>query len=170
MSTHAKIGTMKIGQNVTIPTKAWGTWTGEIIATRELGPYAAEGDFMVTIRDDNGTETEVRSNRKYSGYINTNSTEEEQSQTSDQATTDTTPASSRIASAQAEGNETATLALIDRPEDMHAIDAAWDAGARWARAEGGCYRLAMPGELETLAIVDPSDLTADLGSNLNRFR
>lgn len=87
MSTHAKVGSMEIGQNVSIPTKAWGTWTGVIIDTRELGPYAAEGDFMVTIRDDNGTETEVRSNRKWSGYIhNEQATEEEQSQNSDQAT------------------------------------------------------------------------------------
>jgi hypothetical protein len=98
-------------------------------------------------------------------------TQEEQSQTSDQATSGiTVPASSRIARAQAEGNETATLALINRRDDMNAVDAAWDAGARWSRTGDGYYALAMPGELETLAIVDPRELTADLGSNLNRFR
>lgn len=71
MATETKLREMMIGQNVTVPTIAWGTWTGELISIRfPLGQYAPEGDVFFTIRHESGTEEEVRTNLNYSGYIN----------------------------------------------------------------------------------------------------
>jgi hypothetical protein len=61
---------LAVGANVTIPTTAWGTWTGEIIAIRETGPLAPEGEVFVTIRDADGSDQEVRTSRNYTGYLN----------------------------------------------------------------------------------------------------
>ena len=59
-----------IGANVTIPTTHWGTWTGEVLDTRETGPLAPEGEFFVTLKDADGTVQEVRTSRLYTGYLN----------------------------------------------------------------------------------------------------
>lgn len=66
--------------------------------------------------------------------------------------------------AQAEGNETAALALADDPDRMAIIDSAWDAGARWSWEEDH-FSLRFHGALETIAVVDPSDLTVDFNSD-----
>lgn len=62
---------LAIGANVTIPTRSWGTWTGEVMAIRETGPLAPDDEVFVTIRNDDGDEQEVRTSRNYTGYLNT---------------------------------------------------------------------------------------------------
>lgn len=76
----------------------------------------------------------------------------------------------RINRYQLEGNEAAAIALSDRPSDLAAIDRAIEAGARWSRRTSErCYALALPGKLETLALIHDDD-TVDLGSTLDAFR
>lgn len=58
-----------IGATVIIPTTSWGTWTGEVLDTREAGPLARDGEFFVTLKDADGTVQEVRTSRLYSGYL-----------------------------------------------------------------------------------------------------
>lgn len=69
---------------------------------------------------------------------------------------------------QAEGNESAHFALMDNPTMLAAVEAAFDAGARWSKYEGS-YGLSEPGSMETLVIIDPSDDTADFGSSIRKY-
>lgn len=75
----------------------------------------------------------------------------------------------RVALTQAEGNESAQFALMDDPVNLAAVENAVAAGARWS-FQGGNYFLAMPGSLNTLAAIDPSDDTADFGDGIKAFR
>lgn len=64
------VADMPLGAHVTIPTVASGTHTGVLVARRPLGAHAPAGQFMATIQYDDGTQQEVRTSDRYTGWVN----------------------------------------------------------------------------------------------------
>ncbi|MFB7890359.1 hypothetical protein ACFCZ3_20135 [Cellulosimicrobium cellulans] len=159
-----KVGAMQPGDRVNLPTVASGTFTGTLVEFRELGRYAREGEVKAVVRYDDGTTTEVRTSRLYSGYVEAaplipaDGTPAEVAAAARavvlyhearmrQADAETAAHESREAAARRETEAARDRAAVVR----EALDAARAAAVEANRAEGKARRAAALDEMHTLA-------------------